>query len=161
MRWLLTIDTENDLIVVCRLMNIFRRKGISVKDLAVSSESERFCLTVLFEATEGEAEHIFNFLRRTEGVSHVACHRNAASDSPSFILAEAEAASAYAARWAEFLHSPRWVFVSQGKALLKIKEDAANLFNHEKAERPGIHTFTCVKTSRRPTDDIRVSRAEP
>ena len=27
MQWLITLETEQDLIVTCRLMNVFRRKG--------------------------------------------------------------------------------------------------------------------------------------
>ncbi len=34
MQWLITLDTENDLIVTCRLMNAFRRKGLKIATLS-------------------------------------------------------------------------------------------------------------------------------
>jgi len=34
MQWLITLDTEQDLIVTCRLMNAFRRKGLKITTLA-------------------------------------------------------------------------------------------------------------------------------
>ncbi len=35
MQWLITLETENDLIVTCRLMNVFRRKGTKISTLAI------------------------------------------------------------------------------------------------------------------------------
>jgi hypothetical protein len=79
MQRLFTIDTEGDLIVICRLINIFRRKGVKLTKLVMSSAPEGFRLAVLFEAAEAESEHLFNFLRRTEGVSHLASEETASA----------------------------------------------------------------------------------
>ncbi|HTV56872.1 MAG TPA: hypothetical protein VMI06_18410 [Terriglobia bacterium] len=77
MQRLLTIDTEGELIVICRLVNIFRRKGVKLTKLAMSSTPEGFRVAVRFEAAENEIGHLFNFVRRTEGVSHVATEESA------------------------------------------------------------------------------------
>lgn len=71
MQRLLTIDTEDDLIVTCRLINVFRRKGVRVKKLVMSSTLDGLRLVVLLDLAEGDFEHLFNFIRRTEGVSHL------------------------------------------------------------------------------------------
>jgi acetolactate synthase regulatory subunit len=73
----LTIDTEAELIVICRLLNIFRRKGVRLTNLVMSSTSEGFRVAVRFEAAQTEIDHLFNFVRRTEGVSHVATEETA------------------------------------------------------------------------------------
>ena len=36
MQWLITLETEQDLIVTCRLMNVFRRKGLKITTLAMA-----------------------------------------------------------------------------------------------------------------------------
>jgi hypothetical protein len=71
MQRLFTIDTEGDLIVICRLINVFRRKGVKLAKLVISSTPGGFRVAVLFEAAESEVEHLFNFVRRMEGVSHL------------------------------------------------------------------------------------------
>jgi hypothetical protein len=71
MQQLFTIDTEGDLIVVCRLINVFRRKGVSLTKLAMSATQDGFRLAVLFEAKQSDIEHLFNFVRRTEGVNRL------------------------------------------------------------------------------------------
>jgi hypothetical protein len=77
MQRLFTIDTEGDLVVVCRLVNIFRRKGAKLANLVVSSTPEGFHIAALVEVAENEFEHFFNFIRRTEGVGHVAAEETA------------------------------------------------------------------------------------
>jgi hypothetical protein len=76
MQRLLTIDTESELIVICRLVNIFRRKGVKLTKLVMSTTPEGFRVAVLLEAAETEIHHLFNFIRRTEGVSHLKMEEN-------------------------------------------------------------------------------------
>jgi hypothetical protein len=71
MQRLFTIETEEDLIVICRIVNIFRRKGARLIKLVMSSTPAGFRLAVVFEAAEAEIEHLFNFVRRTEGVNQL------------------------------------------------------------------------------------------
>jgi hypothetical protein len=83
MQWLLELGTEKDPISLCRLMNIFRRKGVNLVTLSLASETAEFSLRAVVETAESEVAHIFNFLRRTEGVQHVTCYRHEPSESAS------------------------------------------------------------------------------
>ena len=76
MEWLLELETEKDPISVCRLMNIFRRKGVNIVTLSLEAGAAEFSMKALVETAESEVAHIFNFLRRTEGVRHVTCYRH-------------------------------------------------------------------------------------
>src|SRR5436309_6592375 len=76
MQWLLELETEKDPISICRLMNIFRRKGVSIVALSLEAGAAEFSMKALVETAESEVTHIFNFLRRTEGVRHVTCYRH-------------------------------------------------------------------------------------
>jgi acetolactate synthase regulatory subunit len=152
MQWLFTIDTENDLIVVCRLVNTFRRKGIRIARLAMVSTAETFNVVVLFEAPEREIDHIFNFVRRTEGVNHVACYRHGRSaDSPPFILVDADSKGANAA-WAEFVTQSGWVFGSHGQLLAQVPAGGPDPLSGTNSERLGLRAFTRVKATDRPRE---------
>ena len=76
MQWLLELETEKDPISTCRLMNIFRRKGLNIVTLSLEAGPAEFSMKALVETAESEVAHIFNFLRRTEGVRHVTCYRD-------------------------------------------------------------------------------------
>jgi len=76
MQWLLELETEKDPISTCRLMNIFRRKGVNIVTLSLEAGPAEFSMKALVETAESEVAHIFNFLRRTEGVRHVTCYRD-------------------------------------------------------------------------------------
>src|SRR5881275_2524717 len=76
MQWLLELETERDPISTCRLMNIFRRKGVNIVTLSLKAGPAEFSMKALVETAESEVAHIFNFLRRTEGVRHVTCYRD-------------------------------------------------------------------------------------
>ncbi len=83
MQWLLELETERDPIAICRLMNIFRRKGVSVLRLELDSDASTFSLIALVETRESDVPHLFHFLRRTEGVREVTCYRHAPSTGVS------------------------------------------------------------------------------
>lgn len=77
MQWLITLETEErDLIVTCRLMNTFRRKGLKIVTLAMAARPSGYSMAAVMESSEADIDHIFNFLRRMEGVEHVACYRS-------------------------------------------------------------------------------------
>ncbi len=71
MRWLIALETEQGLITPCRLMNIFRRKGLKIITLAMAAQPSGYSITATIESPEENADHVFNVLRRTEGVRHV------------------------------------------------------------------------------------------
>lgn len=76
MRWLLALETEKDPIATCRLMNIFRRKGVGILKLELASAETGFALSALVETRDSDVPHLFHFLRRTEGVREVTCYRH-------------------------------------------------------------------------------------
>ena len=63
MQWLVALDTNIDPITSCRLMNIFRRKGVSIVTLAMAARPEGFSIIAVVETPESLVDHIFNFLR--------------------------------------------------------------------------------------------------
>lgn len=76
MRWMMALETEKDPIAICRLMNIFRRKGVSILRLELESGASNFSLSALVETRDSDVPHLFHFLRRTEGVREVTCYRH-------------------------------------------------------------------------------------
>jgi hypothetical protein len=148
MKWLFTIDTENDVIVLCRLMNIFRRKGIRLLTLAMSSAPEGYRLIVVAEAPEADVEHHFNFLRRTEGVQHVAYYRHESSHSASFVFVDGEPGSRDADRWQELFPGAKTIFASHGKALFEIPSYPEPHATGSETDQHKFLRFACVKTTR-------------
>jgi len=147
MKWLFTIDTENDVIVLCRLMNIFRRKGIRLLNLAMSSAPEGYRLIVVAEAPEADVEHHFNFLRRTEGVQHVAYYRHEPSHSASFVFVDEDSELVEAARWREFFPDAKLIFASHGKALFEIPSHPELTSISSEKDRCKFLHFACVRTT--------------
>lgn len=146
MKWLFTIETENDLIVICRLMNIFRRKGVKLVTLTMASAPESYSLAVVVEAQEADAEHNFHFLRRTEGVKHVTAYRHDPSQPTSFVFVDAEPGSAEAANWPELFRNSKVIFASHGKALVEVPSHAAS--NPASSGTEHFIPFACVRTTR-------------
>src|SRR5689334_15345737 len=91
MQWLITLETENDLIITCRLMNVFRRKGVKVTTLAMASRPERFSMMAVLDSPESDVDHLFHFLRGMEGVEHVSCYHHRTSSDASFVFIDAGA----------------------------------------------------------------------
>ena len=73
MQWVLKLETEKDPITVCRLMNILRRKGVSILRLELEAVGLSFAVTAVVDTRESDVPHLYNFLRRTEGVREVTC----------------------------------------------------------------------------------------
>ena len=103
MQWLLQLETEKDPISICRLMNIFRRKSVSIVALSLEAGPAEFSMKALVETAESEVAHIFNFLRRTEGVRHVTCYRHeSAADASVTAKGDSQGTTSRAARLPEY-----------------------------------------------------------
>jgi len=147
MQWLLALETNVDPITGCRLMNIFRRKGVAIVTLAMAARPEAFSVIAVVETPESEVEHIFNFLRRVEGVENVTYYRHEPLGDASFVFIDAEAESSSLARFLQTFPESKLIFASHGKYLLEIPGD-------RKAQAAGVGfgkqeilSFARVKTS--------------
>ncbi len=124
MQWLVALELENDSIVACRLMNIFRRKGVKIGTLNLASRPEGYSLLAVVESPEADVEHIFHFLRSTAGVRHVDSYRHQPSEDASFLFVDA-ADSSSVAKILETFHDAQLLFASQGKYLLEVPAESS------------------------------------
>jgi hypothetical protein len=135
MQWLLALETDNDPISICRLMNTFRRKNVKIVTLSLAATDSGFSLRALVETAESEVEHLYHFLRRTEGVEHVSCYTRApepdfepealrSNGGVSYIFINAGSDSCGRAGAAESLPGSKVVFADQGKLLLEVPANA-------------------------------------
>ena len=106
MQWLITLETERDFIAVCRIMNILRRKGLNVATLALAATPAGFSLMAVVDSADAEVDHIFNFLRRTEGVQHVTYYRHEPSQDASFVFIDGDEDHSRVARVLETFPAP-------------------------------------------------------
>ncbi len=120
MQWLMALETNNDPISICRLMNIFRRKGVGVVTLTLAARPEGFSLMALVETPEADVEHLFNFLRRTEGVDHVTYYRHEPSGNASFVFIDEDPAATNLTRFLQTFPESKLIFASHGKYLLEV-----------------------------------------
>lgn len=125
LKWLFAIETESDLIVICRLMNAFRRKAVKPLSFAMSLEPEGYGMAFLVALPEPEVEHYFNFFRRTEGVRHVDYYRHTLNEPASFVFVNTGDPSLKLSEWPTRFAGARLVFASHGKALLELPADFA------------------------------------
>ena len=58
MQWLITLETEQDLIVTCRLMNVFRRKGMKINTLAMATRPHCFSMMAVLDSPESDIDHL-------------------------------------------------------------------------------------------------------
>jgi len=148
MQWLLTLETDNDMISICRLMNIFRRKSLKITTLAMTARPAGFSLMGVVDSPEADIDYLFNFLRRTEGVQHVTCYRHESFPNASFIFVDSEEDNSGVSRVLEAFPESKLIFASHGKYLLEIpaerRRNSASVGSQETAFRP----FACVRTTR-------------
>ena len=147
MQWLLTLDSERDPIVICRLMNIFRRKGLTVETLSLAARPEGYSWITVVNTPGAEMDHIFNFLRRTEGVSNIACYRHEPSAAASYVFVESGANPENINRILEALPGSRIIFASHGKYLFEIQSNLPASISG--LGESNILPLSRVKTSRR------------
>lgn len=127
MQWLLTLETDGDPITTCRLMNIFRRKGVKIVTLSMSAGVTSTSLMAVVETAEGDVEHLFNFLRRTEGVEHVTYYRHEASADACYVFVNAGSEASNPARFLQSFPEAKLVFGSHGKYLLEVPAESRPL----------------------------------
>ena len=133
MQWLLALETDDDPISICRLMNVFRRKGVNLVTLSLAARARGFSVMALVETSETEVEHLFNFLRQSAGVEHVTCYlpvsaQAAGSDDlrtetgDSYVFINSGSQSFEPARVSESFPGSKVIFASQGKLLVEIPD---------------------------------------
>jgi hypothetical protein len=147
MQWLISLETENDPIPACRLVNIFRRKGVKIGTFNLTAQASGFSLMAIVDTPEGEVEHIFNFLRRTEGMRHVTYYRHEPSAHANFVYIDSIADSSIVARFSQAFPESKIVFASNGKYLFEVlPEEGAREFATGFGEA-GFLPFARVKTT--------------
>ena len=86
MRWLIILEMDCDPIALCRLMDVFRRKGLKVASMATTSSAIKTSFVALVECDEALMEHMFHFLRRSAGIRKVSYYRNQGVRSATHLL---------------------------------------------------------------------------
>ena len=147
MQWLIALETNSDPITSCRLMNTFRRKGVGVVTLAMAAGPEGFSIVTVAESPETEVEHIYNFLRRMEGVRHVTYYRHEPLGDASFIFIEAEPESQTLARVLQDFPEAKMIFGTHGRYLLEIPGGRPSRVQELAGAPAGVLPFARVKTS--------------
>jgi len=147
MQWLVTLEIDSDLITACRLMNTFRRKKLKVSTLAMASRPSGYSVVAVVETPESEVEHIYNFLRRMEGVQDVTYYRHEPSGDASFVFIDADVDSSNISRFLQAFPESRLIFASHGKYLLEIPGDRKTHSAGLGFGKQEILPFTRVKTS--------------
>jgi len=148
MQWLLTLETNNDMISICRLMNIFRRKSLKITTLTLSARPLGFSLMGVVDSAEADVDYLFNFLRRTEGVQHVTCYRHESLPNASFIFIDSEEDNSGVSRVLEAFPESKLIFASHGKYLLEIPAERRRSSVSVGSREPAFHPFACVRTTR-------------
>jgi acetolactate synthase regulatory subunit len=151
MQWLLTLETDDDMISICRLMNIFRRKSLKITTLAMATRTAGFTVMGVVDSAEADIDYLFNFLRRTEGVQHVTCYRHESFPKASFVFIDSEEDSSSVARVLEVFPESKLIFASHGKCLLEIPAATRRNAASADARDPAYLPFACVKTTRSAT----------
>lgn len=147
MQWLISLETENDPIPACRLLNIFRRKGMKIGTFNLTAQAGGFSLMAVVDTPEGEVGHLFNFLRRTEGIRHVTYYRHEVSAHANFVFIDSTADSSIVARFSQAFPESKIVFANNGKYLFEVvvKKGAREFANSFDAA--GFLPFAQVKTT--------------
>ena len=114
MQWLITLETEEGLIMTCRIMNVFRRKGLKIVTLVMKARPSGYSMIAVIESPEADANHVFNLLRRTEGIQHIFCYKRKISAS-------------LAANILKALPESKLIFDNHGKYLLEAPADGVTV----------------------------------
>jgi acetolactate synthase regulatory subunit len=148
MQWLITLETEQDLIVTCRLMNVFRRKGLKITTLAMAARPNGFSMMAVLDSPESDIDHLFNFLRRTEGVERVSYYQHQTSADASFVFIDADADTSRVAEVLKTFSGSKLIFASHGKYLLEAPAESRRQHAAPAFGIPEFLPFACVKTTR-------------
>ena len=151
MQWLLTLEMNNDMISICRLMNILRRKSLKITTLAMTARPAGFSLMGVVDSAEADMDYLFNFLRRTEGVQHVTCYRHESFPNASFVFIDSEADNSSVTQVLKAFPESKLIFASHGKYLLEIPVEKRRTPVSAGSRDPAFLPFACVKTTRSAT----------
>ncbi|MDE3181623.1 MAG: hypothetical protein KGM47_18410 [Acidobacteriota bacterium] len=141
MKYLLHIETRDDLIIVCRLLNILRRKGARVEALLMSLTPEGYSLMALAQFQNADAEHMFHFLRRAEGVLHVTYYHHDTEGAAAFVLVDERAGGAEGPGHAPLAPGAKLVFSGHGKSFWEVPGGTGK-------HPPGALPFSRVRSTR-------------
>lgn len=147
MQLLLTLECDRDPIVVCRLMNIFRRKGLEIETLALNAKSESYSLMAVVQSPQTDVDHIFHFLRESSGVLSVAYYRHEPTQDASFIFVESAENPGNIKRIQEAFPECKVVFASHGKYLVEIPSGLSTGAQFPGLEEPGFLPLSRVRAS--------------
>jgi len=147
MQWLITLDTEQDLIVTCRIVNVFRRKGMKITTLAMAARPRGFSMMAVLDSPESDIDHLFNFLRRTEGVERVSYYQHQTSADASFVFIDAGADTARVAEILSTFPGASLIFASHGKYLLEVPAEIRRRPAAAIIDLPVILPFARVKSA--------------
>jgi len=147
MQWLLTLESDRDPIVLCRLMNIFRRKGLEIETMALAAKPETYSLMAVVESPESDVDHVFNFLRRTDGVVGVTFYQHEPAQDASFIFVESAEDSENLQRIQKAFPECKVVFASHGKYLVEVPSGTSPGTEVLGLGEPGFLPLSRVKTS--------------
>jgi acetolactate synthase regulatory subunit len=148
MQWLITLDTEQDMIVTCRLLNVFRRKGLKIATLAMATRPRGFSVMAVLDSPESDIDHLYNYLRRTEGVEHVSYYQHQISADASFVFIDADADTSRVAEILKTFPGSKLIFASHGKYLLEVPAESRRQPAAPAVGIPEFLPFACVKTTR-------------
>ena len=148
MQWLITLETEQYLIVTCRLMNVFRRKGMEITTLAMAARPDGFSMMAVLDSPESDIDHLFNYLRRIDGVEHVSYYQHQTSADASFVFIDADADTTRVAEVLNTFPRSKLIFASHGKYLLEVPAESRRQPAAPAFGLPEFLPFACVKTTR-------------
>ncbi len=157
MQWLITLETENDLIVTCRLMNVFRRKGMKITTLAMATRPHCFSMMAVLDSPEGDIEHLFNFLRGMEGVERVSYYQHQTSADASFVFLDADAETSRVADVLNTFPGSKLIFASHGKYLLEIPAESRRKAVAPAFGMPEFLPFACIKSVQTASSAVMVA----
>ena len=147
MQWLLTLESDRDPIVLCRLMNIFRRKGLEIETMALAAKPESYSLMAVVDTPQADVDHIFNYLRRTDGVLGVTFYQHEPSQAASFIFVESAANPENIKRIQKVFPECKVIFASHGRYLVEIPSGSPSGAQIPGLDEPGFLPLSRVRTS--------------
>ena len=145
MQWLLTLESDRDPILLCRLMNIFRRKGLEIETLALTAKPESYSLMAVVDSPQADVDHIFNYLRQTEGIRSVTFYQHDPSQAASFIYVESAAHPENIKRIQEVFPECKVIFSSHGKYLVEVPSGSGTQV--QGLDEPGFLPLSRVRAS--------------
>jgi hypothetical protein len=147
MQWLITLDTENDLIVTCRLMNAFRRKGLKIATLAMAARPDGFSMMAVLDSPEADIDHLFNYLRGMEGVDRVSYYQHHTSADASFVFIDAGADTSRITEVMNSFPQSTLVFASHGKYLIEVPVESRRRNVMPNLGLPEFRPYAFVKST--------------